>query len=93
MKIKFIKKNIRISTINMGAEANINLCMKTVHGTTKDKGIFSAAEDLEKVTLQNNIGEINGKVSSWYNQENTKRTNFYSVNGIILSNPDGTKKR
>ena len=28
MKIKFIKKNISISTINMGAEANINLCMK-----------------------------------------------------------------
>ena len=32
MKIKFIKKNIRISTINMGAEANINLCMKIDHG-------------------------------------------------------------
>ena len=27
-----IKKNIRISTINMGAEANINLCMKIDHG-------------------------------------------------------------
>ena len=32
MKIKFIKKNIRISTINMGAEANINLCRKIDHG-------------------------------------------------------------
>ena len=32
MKIKFIKKNIRIPTINMGAEANINLCMKIDHG-------------------------------------------------------------
>jgi len=32
MKIKFIKKNISISTINMGAEANINLCMKIDHG-------------------------------------------------------------
>ena len=31
MKIKFIK-NIRISTINMGAEVNINLCMKIDHG-------------------------------------------------------------
>ena len=51
-----------------------------MHGATKDKSIFNAAKDLEKVTLQNNIGEINGKVSSWYNQENTKRTNFYSVN-------------
>ena len=85
---KTIKNVDKVGEIKKG-----NLTWKTVHGTTKDKGIFSAAEDLEKVTLQNNIGEINGKVSSWYNQENTKRTNFYSVNGIILSNPDGTKKR
>ena len=85
---KTIKNVDKVGEIKKG-----NLTWKTVHGTTKDKGIFSAAEDLEKVTLQNNIGEINGKVSSWYNQENTKRTNFYSVNGIILSNPNGTKKR
>ena len=85
---KTIKNVDKVGEIKKG-----NLSWDTVHGATKDKSIFNAAKDLEKVTLQNNIGEINGKVSSWYNQENTKRTNFYSVNGIILSNPDGTKKR
>ena len=85
---KTIKNVDKVGEIKKG-----NLSWDAVHGATKDKSIFNAAKDLEKVTLQNNIGEINGKVSSWYNQENTKRTNFYSVNGIILSNPDGTKKR
>ena len=85
---KTIKNVDKVGEIKKG-----NLSWDAVNGATKDKSIFNAAKDLEKVTLQNNIGEINGKVSSWYNQENTKRTNFYSVNGIILSNPDGTKKR
>ena len=85
---KTIKNVDKVGEIKKG-----NLSWDTVYGATKDKSIFNDAKDLEKVTLQNNIGEINGKVSSWYNQENTKRTNFYSVNGIILSNPDGTKKR
>ena len=85
---KTIKNVDKVGEIKKG-----NLSWDTVHGTTKNKNIFNAAKDLEKVTLQLNIGEIDGKLSSWYNQENTKRTNFYSVNGIILNNLDGTKKR
>lgn len=63
-----------------------------MHGTTKDKGIFSAAEDLKNVTIQTNIGMVGRKFKSWSVQKNTKRTNFHSVNGIILSNQNGTKK-
>ena len=85
---KTIKNVDKVGEIKKG-----NLSWDTVHGATKNKNIFNAAKDLEKVTLQLNIGEIDGKLSSWYNQENTKRTNFYSVNGIILNNLDGTKKR
>ncbi len=85
---KTIKNVDKVGEIKKG-----NLSWDTVHGTTKNKNIFNAAKDLEKVTLQLNIGEIDGKLSSWYNQENAKRTNFYSVNGIILNNLDGTKKR
>ena len=85
---KTIKNVDKVGEIKKG-----NLSWDTVHGTTKNKNIFNAAKDLEKVTLQLNIGEIDGNLSSWYNQENAKRTNFYSVNGIILNNLDGTKKR
>ena len=85
---KTIKNVDKVGEIKKG-----NLSWDTVHGTTKNKNIFNAAKDLEKVTLQLNIGEIDGKLSSWYNQENAKKTNFYSVNGIILNNLDGTKKR
>ena len=85
---KTIKNVDKVGEIKKG-----NLSWDTVHGTTKNKNIFNAAKDLEKVTLQLNIGEIDGKLSSWYNQENAKRTNFYKVNGIILNNLDGTKKR
>ena len=87
-KNKTIKNVDKVGEIKKG-----NLSWDTVHGATKNKNIFNAAKDLKKVTLQLNIGEIDGKLSSWYNQENTKRTNFYSVNGIILNNLDGTKKR
>ena len=86
-KNKTIKNVDKVGKIKKG-----NLSWDTVHGATKNKNIFNAAKDLKKVTLQLNIGEIDGKLSSWYNQENTKRTNFYSVNGIILNNLDGTKK-
>ena len=85
---KTIKNVDKVGEIKKG-----NLSWDTVHGTTKNKNIFNAAKDLKKVTLQLNIGEIDGKLSSWYNQENAKKTNFYSVNGIILNNLDGTKKR
>ena len=85
---KTIKNVEKVGEIKKG-----NLSWDTVHGTTKNKNIFNAAKDLKKVTLQLNIGEIDGKLSSWYNQENAKKTNFYSVNGIILNNLDGTKKR
>lgn len=32
IKIKFIEEKTRISTINIGAEVNTNLCMKIDHG-------------------------------------------------------------
>ena len=44
------------------------------------KSIFNAAKDLEKVTLQNNIGEINGKV--YINDEIKARIEeYYSIYG------------
>lgn len=84
---KTIKNVDKVGEIKKG-----NLSWDTVHGTTKDKGIFSATEDLKNVTIQTNIGMVGRKFKSWSVQKNTKRTNFHSVNGIILSNQNGTKK-
>lgn len=58
MKIKFINKNIRISTINMGAEANINLCMKTDHGCSlyaRKLEYSSNVNNAKKPTIGNSI--------------------------------------
>ena len=53
-----IKKNIRISTINMGAEANINLCMKIDHGCSLYARILeysSNVNNAKKPTIGNSI--------------------------------------
>ena len=66
-----------------------------VHGITKGKSVFKAASDLRKVQIQDNIGMLRGRSMSWKSQRKgttSNGTNFYSINGYILMNENGTKK-
>lgn len=61
IKIKFIEEKTRISTINIGAEVNTNLCMKIDHGCSLYVIKLwwpSSVKNAKKLTIGNSIKTI-----------------------------------
>ena len=87
---KPIKNADKIGIIQKG-----DLGLDEVHGITKNRRVFRAANDLKTVQTQENIGSKNGRVSTWLTQrKGTTRfgTKFHSINGKVLKNENKDKK-
>ena len=91
----WVTGNKIIQNTDLSGEVNSKLSWKFVHGTTKNASVFNQIEDLISVRTQDNIGMLRGKFASWRSQvpgSTQYGTDFKKINGITISNNDGSEK-
>lgn len=91
----WVTGNKIIQNTDLSGEVNSKLSWKFVHGTTKNASVFNQIEDLISVRTQDNIGMLRGKFASWKSQvpgSTQYGTDFKKINGITISNNDGSEK-